>query len=292
MSGNPAPRRSHTWNLGLLLAISGSVIVFLWLGGQFGLMPALLFLSIATLCLGAWLRRPWLTVGGPLLCCAFVLLTRPATMMTGDSRGYTRCRHNLKQIALAMHLYHEEHGCYPPAYVADDEGRPMHSWRVLLLPYLENEDFSDRYDFGEPWNSRHNQAATRVPMRLYQCPSADRRPGLTTNYVVVTGEETVFPGEKPRGLHDIPDGASNTILVVEIADSDIHWAEPYDLSLSELLLQINADSEGGISSGHRGGAMVALADGSVRFLREGIDPLELRALLTADGGEPVDLDGW
>src|SRR5438105_1376638 len=66
------------------------------------------------------------------------------------------CGNNMKQIELALLNYHDANKSFPPAYVADAEGKPMHSWRVLILPYLERNDLYQQYDFNEPWNGPHN----------------------------------------------------------------------------------------------------------------------------------------
>src|SRR5262249_21734482 len=64
---------------------------------------------------------------------------------------------NLKQIALAMHSYHDTMGRFPPAIVRDKEGKPLYSWRVLLLPYLEQQNLYNQFKLDEPWDSEHNR---------------------------------------------------------------------------------------------------------------------------------------
>jgi hypothetical protein len=107
-----------------------------------------------------------------------------------------KCVNNLKQIALALHNYHDDHGCFPPAYVADANGRPMHSWRVLILPYLEQKVLYDQYDFTEPWNGPNNSKLLATPPDTYGCPSDDRTCGVTgawpTSYLAVVGAETAL----------------------------------------------------------------------------------------------------
>ena len=92
----------------------------------------------------------------------------------GEATRRARCVNNLKQIGLAMYNYHDQYGCFPPAYTADEHGRPLHSWRVLLLPYLECEDLYDQLRLNEPWNSPYNQQVLKdsdVPS-VFRCPSA------------------------------------------------------------------------------------------------------------------------
>jgi hypothetical protein len=87
-----------------------------------------------------------------------------------------QCANDLKQIAMALHCYHQQYGMLPPAYLADATGRPMHSWRVLLLPFLEAQSLYDQYDFREPWNGPNNsKLLTKMPY-FYSCPSQPPTP--------------------------------------------------------------------------------------------------------------------
>jgi hypothetical protein len=199
---------------------------------------------------------------------------------------------NLKQIVLGLHNYHDAYGCLPPAYIADDNGKPMHSWRVLLLPFVEREKLYKQYRFDEPWDGPNNGSlAARHPQILcYDCPS--EYPAPMTSYVAVVGPGTAWHGAKPRCFDDFADGLDCTIMVVEVANSGIHWMEPRDLDFATLPMVVNPP-EGflGISGNHVfKGANVAFADFSVRFLKEDLPAQTLRALLTIDGGEKVNLD--
>src|SRR4051812_9073955 len=89
------------------------------------------------------------------LAIAFFFSLSPSTGPREASKR-TQCKNNLKEIALALHNYHEAYGCFPPAYIADKDGRPMHSWRVLILPYLDEKPLYLKYRFDEPWNGPHN----------------------------------------------------------------------------------------------------------------------------------------
>jgi prepilin-type processing-associated H-X9-DG protein len=108
-----------------------------------------------------------------------------------------------------------------------------------------------------------------------------------TNYVVVVGPETAWPGSEPTKLADFADGSSNTILVVEVKNSGIHWMEPRDLHVVQMAPGVNPKAGQGVSSNHPSGANVARADGSVGFLPEDTSADVLRAMLTIDGGEKV-----
>ena len=100
-------------------------------------------------------------------------------------------------MGVALLTYHDTYGSFPPAYIADDQGRPMHSWRVLILPYLEEKSLYDRYDFSEPWDGPDNsQLAAEMP-KVYRCRSDSCSLSPTdTSYLAVVGDGTIWPGAK------------------------------------------------------------------------------------------------
>ena len=117
-----------------------------------------------------------------------------------------QCANNLKQIGLALHAYHERYGVLPPAYVADANGRPMHSWRVLLLPFLEQQSLYDWYDFREPWDGPHNIKLLNNTPSCYICPSRLSYPTTVTSYVAITGPGTMFPAPRLSSSATLPTG--------------------------------------------------------------------------------------
>ncbi len=212
-----------------------------------------------------------------------------------------QCMINLKQISLALLNYEQANGCFPPAYIADKNGKPMHSWRVLILPYLGRADLYNAYDFTEPWDGARNKKVLSARPLLYTCPidPSAYAPGSTqTNYVAVVGRNAAWPGEKSRKLGpvDFPGGVSNTIMVVEVANSGIPWMEPRDLSLDALAAAGAKSPTLAVSSHHghsedfffiydrRSGANVAMADGHVAYLPPGSLTTEhLRKILQVGG---------
>jgi hypothetical protein len=195
------------------------------------------------------------------------------------------CKNNLKNITIAMHWYHNDYGCFPPAYLTDNSGRPMHSWRVLLLPYLDMAAIYRQYDFDEPWNGPNNSKLGQFLPDVFQCPVDDDDDTFNTSYVVVVGPETMFPDAGCTKLDDVTDGVDQTIMVVEMADSGIHWMEPRDLHDLQMKPSSNEPPGLGISSHHRYDVVVSFADGSVISLPKKLDSKFVRAYLTINGGE-------
>lgn len=213
-------------------------------------------------------------------------LLLPAVQSPPAGGRRASCANNLRNISLALWQYHDIHGTFPPAYIADKNGRPMHSWRVLLLPYLDQRSVYQQYRFDEPWDGPNNSAMALAVGRLryYECPSSNCNG--ETNYVAIVGSQTIWPGSKTTKMVDIKDGAANTIMLVETHNSGIHWMEPRDLDISDIARGINPPLGTGISSGHiHGVANVAFADAMVKAIDSKASPKALRAALTIAGGE-------
>jgi prepilin-type processing-associated H-X9-DG protein len=226
-----------------------------------------------------------ITFGGIL-----VALFLPAVGAAREAARRSQCTNNLKQIALAMHNYHDAYKCFPPAVITDRNGRPMRSWRVALLPFLEQSALYKAYKSDEPWDGPNNRALGNIAIPTYRCPSDPSLVPTETNYVMIVGKGAFggLPNEATR-MSDIRDGASNTIMIVEVTGSGIPWMEPRDLSVEEIQHQINDGSGKWISSKHPGGVNVALCDGSVRFLAETIDRKILQSLIDPNDGTRVDV---
>ena len=125
-----------------------------------------------------------------------------------EAARHSQCRSNFSQLMMGLINYHETYKCLPPAYIADEDGKPMHSWRVLILPFIDGQDVYDLYDFSEPWDGPNNRRlANKGHLNLLQCPSGSNLEAtLMTDYVVVVGPETAFPGSRSVCFDDFHDG--------------------------------------------------------------------------------------
>jgi prepilin-type processing-associated H-X9-DG protein len=213
-----------------------------------------------------------------------IALLLPAVQSAREAARRAQCTNNLKQIALAMFNYESANGQFPPAAGYGADGKPLLSWRVLILPYLEEESLYRQFHLDEPWDSPNNKPlGDRMP-NVFRCPSENIPDGLTT-YLVVVDPRSIFTGN-PQGVSvgRVTDGTANTLMVVEAANA-VPWSKPEDLSLQSSAPAL------GMGSKHPGGFNASMADGSVRFIRSApadpIRPEVLKALVTRDGGERV-----
>ena len=188
-------------------------------------------------------------------------------------------------MALAVANYESTYGSLPPAYVLGPDGRPWHSWRVLILPFLEQSSIYERYRFDEPWDGPRNRELASLMPNIYKFSYYEKPGNVTTNYLAVVGAQTAWPGATPRKLTEIRDGTANTILVIENFGAGVHWMEPRDAEFDRMSFAL--DNPLGLSSWLSPPAIVTV-EGYVRKTPRDMKPETLRALLTSDGGEPVD----
>jgi hypothetical protein len=185
--------------------------------------------------------RSWVGFVSVVFCSLIVggMLVMPAVESAPVTVERMRCANNLKQIALALHNYQIDYRCLPPVCVNDENGKPMHSWRVLILPYLGRKDLYDQYKFEEPWNGPNNRKLLAARPSVFVCLSDERTQaeGATdTSYVAVVGPNAAWRLGKPRSLDDaeLRGKASTTVMLAETVGANINWTEPKDLSLDAL----------------------------------------------------------
>ena len=217
-----------------------------------------------------------------------VLAAVPDAAFAG--RGSTANENNLKQIALAFHNYESAHG-HLPANSYDKDGKPLLSWRVHILPYIEQDNVYKQFKLDEPWDSPHNKKLGDVLVKLYMVPGRPADELNKTFYRAFVGPKDVKPDYKPlmvegqsKGpkITDITDGTSNTIMVVEAGEA-VPWTKPDDLPYDGVKPLPRLGGPGGTFA-------VAMCDGSVRTLRRGkLGEANLRGAITVAGGEVIGL---
>jgi hypothetical protein len=225
--------------------------------------------------------------GGPGTAAVALGLLLPAVQKAREAAVRTQAMNNLRQLAIAMHNHHDVHGRFPAPANYDANGKPLLSWRVHILPYLEQDALYRKFKLDEPWDSPHNKALIKEMPELYTSPGG--RPlgqGLTC-FLAPAGEATLFPKGKQKQCVGVPvgqvtDGTSKTIMIVEAApEKAVIWTKPDDLPFDE------RNPRAGLFGMRPGIVLVSMADGSVRTVSESISSEMLKALLTRSGGEPV-----
>lgn len=196
-----------------------------------------------------------------------------------------RSRYTVRQIGYAMHNYEGTHGRLPPAAVYDPEGRPLLSWRVLILPALGRKQLYDQFKLSEPWDSEHNiRLLERMPS-VYQMPRrmAKNYPPHHTICHVFVGKGTAFESRKGEDLYGFTDDPGCIVLVVE-AGEPVPWTKPDNLVF---------DPNGPLPElkhPFKEGFRVCMADGSVHFVKAGTTEATIKAAITRSGGETLGPD--
>jgi hypothetical protein len=199
-----------------------------------------------------------------------------------QQKARVQSQNNLKQIGLAIHNYHDSNGYFVPDAIRSDDGRPLLSWRVAILPYIEQIALYRQFNLKEPWDSPTNRPLIAKMPKTYVVNGRKKAPEGETFYQGFSGpgtafDPTVYPGRLsfPGGF---PDGTSNTLLVVE-AEQSVVWTKPEDLPYNPFgpLPRLGGHFSGGFN--------VLLGDASVRFVRSDVSESTLRALITRDAGD-------
>jgi prepilin-type processing-associated H-X9-DG protein len=218
----------------------------------------------------------------------------PAAHSAQVAARRSRSTKHLKQIGLALHNFVSANNHFPADVIGKD-GKPLLSWRVQILPLLDQQALFNEFKLDEPWDSPHNKALLERMPAVFAIPDSAAEPGMTF-YRGFAGKSTFFDPAAPQGLElaRITDGTSNTISVVEAREavpwtrpgSDIPFnADPNKLETIQAVLKT-------LGGHHSGGFNALFCDGAVRFIRESISPVTLRALLTCDGGEVISSDSF
>lgn len=232
-----------------------------------------------------------------LLGCGGVMaaLLLPAVAKAREAARRAQSMNNEKQILLALHNYHDTYQTLPPAYIPDKDGKPMHSWRVLILPFIEQQGLHSRYDFSKPWDSPENLAVADSMPPVYRSPfdAENKQTANHTSYLFFAGKNTVFDGGKAMSFAGITDGLSNTLVLCEVNNSGIVWTQPTDLDAAQLdfaIHELKEQKSGQITSALSDGVVSGMLDGSVRFISDRANPEDLRSAVNPNDGRAVMLD--
>lgn len=195
-----------------------------------------------------------------------------------------RSSNNLKQLALAFHNYTDTNGAFPTD-ILDKDGKPLLSWRVRLLPYVEQDNLYKQIKLDEAWDGPTNKALLESMPKLFASPRVTVKAAGHTVYQGFAGSGSLFErGIKPLTFRDILDGSSNTIFVME-AGTAVPWTKPVDMPFDP-----KADLPD-LGKAYTGKPLAALLDGSVRLLDvTKISAKTLKAAVTRDGGETLGGD--
>lgn len=224
-----------------------------------GIIVAVVAIPMALLCLGV--------LAGLLI---------PAVQASREAARRMQSSNNMKQIQLALINYESVYKYFPPAYTVDASGQRLHSWRTLILPYMEQQTLYDQIDLTKPWDDPVNRQFADIDLPFYMCPSTELGPGMTI-YVAVVDPSGVFSGPQGCKLSQIIDGSSNTLSVVETAPANaVSWFSPEDIDMQTFI------NHGTAQMAYVGGTHCAMVDGSVHFMSDSADPNTQQALVTKD----------
>jgi len=218
-----------------------------------------------------------------LLSILFAALSLPLLVIKGHSATRRMiCENNLRRIGEALKSFHQKHGSFPPAYVADATGKPLYSWRAIIFAEMGRTDVPQRLRPNEPWNGPKNSLLAVEWSPDYHCP-ADQQSGQMTSYVAIVGPRSAWPAPQARKLADFKNPAK-TIVVLELPNSGVNWLEPRDLSVGQLKEGLGAIIPPGSPPPHSDGFEALFADGHVETLPANIDPQILSEMLDVDPG--------
>lgn len=166
-----------------------------------------------------------------LLCCTLIVAAIWFLLPTvggGPAAKRSICKNNLKHIGLALQNYHETYGRLPPQYTVNQSGRRLLSWRVLILPYLDQMPLYRVFDLDSAWNEAQNRPLSEEWLVAYQCPAGGSDAPIT-NYLAVT-ESPAWNGSGGVTVEHLGAEEADIPLVVEVSRTDIPWAKPADIS--------------------------------------------------------------
>lgn len=216
-------------------------------------------------------------VGGPVL----VALLLPAVQQAREAARRTQDKNSLKMIGLAMHNYHDVHNTFPARASYDKSGKALLSWRVHLLPFLDQNELYEEFHLDEPWDSEHNLTLVARMPEVYRSNSFSD-PEKTV-FLTADGSGTMMEGSKSVRLPDVTDGTSNTIFVMEVnPENAVTWTQPEDLPFDA------ENPTAGVGQIRSQGFQALFADGSVRLIPIEITEENLKNLIIRNDGNLIE----
>ena len=223
---------------------------------------------------GIWFTSFIVIAVGVLL----VALLLPTVRTARPAAYRAQCANNLKQIALALLQYEQTYNSLPPAYTVDADGKRLHSWRTLVLPFIEGKSVYQKIDLSKAWDDPANSEAYNTSVWSFRCPR-DNCPQNHTTYLASVSPNGCFRPTGPRPLSEVSDALSQTLMVIEVPDDrSVHWMSPLDAD-ETLIMAWGSNSK----LAHNGGVNAAFCDGSVHFLKDNLSPAARRALISGSG---------
>jgi hypothetical protein len=199
-----------------------------------------------------------------------------------DNARQATSRNNLKQIGLAMHNYHDANREFPAAAIYSKDGKPLLSWRVALLPMMEQNKLYEQFHLDEPWDSPNNRKLIDKMPPVFRSPKSKLKEQGKTNYVVPVGPGTAFGNPEGTQIKEILDGSAHTVMAVEVDDAHaVIWTKPDDLPYDP-----NKPAKG-LGGMYKNVFIALFCDGAVLAITLSRPDDELRSIFSINGGEPV-----
>lgn len=207
-------------------------------------------------------------------------LLLPAVQKVREAAARMKSSNNLKQIGLALHNYHDTFNKLPAAAICDKNGKPLLSWRVAILPYIEQDALYKRFRLDEPWDSPHNLVLAKVRVPVYTHTKMQDKSELpVTYYQAFVGKNAAFELKAGLGFGSFTDGLSNTVWIAE-AEKGVPWTKPDDL-------EYDGKNVPKVARVWGGGTLVAFADGSVRLISKKVPDNIWHLLIQRNDGQPI-----
>jgi hypothetical protein len=229
----------------------------------------------------------------------------PGTTGGDNAAKLVKSASHLEQIGVGLHSFHDQYDNFPPAVLVGPDGKPWHSWRVLLLPFLDQRLLYNQYKWTEPWDGPNNKTLIEKMPAVFSDPVFGSNADHFTHFVAITGDGMAFTAEgaacdgkeanlvlaKGRSRRDFKDGLSNTLVLGQAGpERAIPWTKPEDIRIDDKFAGLGKAD--GFPLSYKAGASEASvfyrADGTPKAILGEIDTDRLHSLLTISGGEKID----